>query len=131
MRFLIGLGAGILFGLGLIVARMTDPSRIQGFLDIFGQWDPRLAFVMVGAIAVHAPFAFWLRRRGKPFLADQLSLPHESRVDGRLLTGAAIFGIGWGLAGYCPVRASSPRRAAAPRRYSRYRCWQACGSSID
>jgi len=93
---------------------MTDPTRIKGFLDIFGNWDPRLAFVMIGAIAVHAPFVYLLKRRGKPYLADQLSLPRESRVDRRLLAGAAIFGIGWGLAGYCP----GPAIVAASRNAS-------------
>jgi uncharacterized membrane protein YedE/YeeE len=102
VRFLIGLASGALFGLGLAIAQMTDPSRIIGFLDLFGQWDPRLAFVMVGAISVHAPLAYLLRRRGKPFLAENLGIPPESRIDGRLVLGAAIFGVGWGLGGYCP-----------------------------
>ncbi len=102
MKFLIGLGAGVLFGLGLVIAKMTDPLRIIGFLDILGHWDPHLAFVMVGAIAVHAPFVFLLRRRGKPLLADKLSFAPESRVNTKLVLGAAIFGAGWGLGGYCP-----------------------------
>ncbi len=102
MKFLIGLATGGLFGLGLVIAQMTDPSRIIGFLDLFGHWDPRLMFVMVGAIAAHAPFVFWSKRRGKPFFADTLSIAPESRIDGRLVLGAAIFGVGWGLGGYCP-----------------------------
>jgi len=116
MKFLIGLAAGALFGLGLVIAQMTDPSRIIGFLDLFGQWDPRLAFVMVGAIAVHAPFVLLLRRRGKPFLANTLRIAPESRIDGRLVLGAAIFGVGWGLGGYCPgpaVVAASRHSSAA------------------
>ena len=111
MKFLIGLIAGALFGLGLVIAQMTDPRRIIGFLDLFGNWDPRLAFVMVGAIAVHAPFVFLLRRRGKPFSADKLSIPPETRIDRKLIFGAALFGVGWGLAGYCP----GPAIVAAPR----------------
>lgn len=102
MRFLIGLVAGAVFGSGLVCSQMTDPRRIIGFLDLFGQWDYRLALVMLGAIAVHAPFVFWLRRRKKPFLADSLSLPRETRIDRKLVIGAAIFGVGWGLGGYCP-----------------------------
>ena len=102
MKFLIGLTAGAVFGWGLVIAQMTDPRRIFGFLDVCGKWDPRLACVMLGAIAVHAPFVFWLRRRGKPFLADRLSFPSKTGIDRRLICGAAIFGIGWGLGGYCP-----------------------------
>jgi len=101
-KFLVGLVAGAVFGLGLVVAHMTDPERILGFLDVFGQWDPRLAAVMMGAIGVHAPFVFWLRRRGKPLLANNLSIPTEAPIDRRLVIGAVLFGVGWGIAGYCP-----------------------------
>lgn len=114
MKFLIGLAAGALFGLGLVIAQMTDPSRIIGFLDLFGKWDPRLAFVMVGAIAVHAPFVFLLRRRTKPLFADTLNITPESTIDGKLVLGAAIFGVGWGLGGYCP----GPAIVAASRHSS-------------
>ena len=102
MKFLIGLFAGGLFGLGLVVSEMVNPARILGFLDVFGHWDPSLAFVMMGAIAVHAPFIFGLRRRGKPLLAAQFSKPPRAPVDARLVLGAALFGVGWGIAGYCP-----------------------------
>lgn len=105
MRLMIGLFTGGLFGVGLVIARMTDPNRILGFLDVFGHWDPRLGFVMVGAIAVHAPFVAWSRRRTKPIWARSMHLPVQSRVDGRLVLGAALFGVGWGLAGYCPAPA--------------------------
>ena len=101
-KFLIGLVAGVVFGLGLVVAQMTDPQRILGFLDVFGKWDPRLFAVMLGAIGVHAPFVFWLRRRGKPLLANRLRIPTEARIDRKLVIGAALFGVGWGIAGYCP-----------------------------
>jgi len=110
MRFLIGILAGAIFGLGLVLAQMTDPSRILGFLDVFGHWDPRLALVMVGALAVHASSSYWIRRRGKPLLASSLHLPRQTSIDRRLMTGAALFGIGWGLAGYCP----GPAIVAAP-----------------
>jgi len=102
MKFLIGLFTGGLFGLGLVVSDMVNPARVLGFLDVFGNWDPSLAFVMLGAIAAHAPFIFGLRRRGKPLLATQFSRPPRAPVDSRLVLGAALFGVGWGIAGYCP-----------------------------
>jgi uncharacterized membrane protein YedE/YeeE len=101
MKFLVGCISGILFGAGLVIVQMTDPSRVLGFLDLL-DWDPRLGFVMLGAILVHAPFVLWLRRRGKPMMAQQLHLPVQSRIDRRLIIGAAVFGVGWGLGGYCP-----------------------------
>jgi len=102
MSFLIGLLSGLLFGTGLVVAQMTDPARVLGFLDVLGRWDPRLAFVMVGAITVHAPFVAWFKRRGKLIAAVQLDLPNESRINRQLVSGAVLFGLGWGLVGYCP-----------------------------
>jgi uncharacterized membrane protein YedE/YeeE len=102
MQLLIGLIAGGVFGAGLVVSQMTDPARVLGFLDVFGHWDPRLAFVMLGAIGVHAPVVAWLRRRGRPVFGSSLHLPERTRIDRRLVIGAAIFGVGWGLAGYCP-----------------------------
>ena len=95
--------AGLLFGVGLLVSGMTQPSKVLGFLDVTGDWDPSLAFVMVGAIAVHAPFARRaLRPRARPVLAEAFDLPRRQGVDGPLLAGAAIFGVGWGVSGYCP-----------------------------
>jgi uncharacterized membrane protein YedE/YeeE len=94
--------AGLVFGLGLGLSGMGDPARVIGFLDITGAWDPSLLFVMVGAIAAHAPLVRWIRGRGRPFLDAQLHLPVASRIDRRLIVGAAIFGVGWGLVGYCP-----------------------------
>ncbi|WP_437817582.1 DUF6691 family protein [Sorangium sp. So ce1078] len=103
--------AGALFAVGLGVSGMTQPKKVTGFLDVAGDWDPSLAFVMVGAISVHflayrvvrwqqrAPAA---RAPRFPLLADRMSLPTRTGVDARLLGGAALFGVGWGLAGYCP-----------------------------
>lgn len=94
--------AGLLFALGLGLGGMTDPARVQGFLDFTGAWDPTLAFVMGGALAVHAPLSWLIRRRKAPVLAPAFSWNSLTKVDGKLLTGSALFGVGWGLAGYCP-----------------------------
>lgn len=93
---------GLLFGLGLILSGMTDPSKVIGFLDIFGLWDPSLALVMGGAIAVGF-FAFALaKKRTVNFLGGALYLPTSSQIDKPLVIGAVLFGAGWGLAGFCP-----------------------------
>ena len=93
---------GLLFGWGLLLSGMTDPGKVQGFLDLFGAWDPSLAFVMGGAIAVGV-FAFALaRRRTTTFLGGALQLPTGRDIDKPLVVGSLIFGIGWGLAGFCP-----------------------------
>ena len=102
MRFLTTLFAGLLFGTGLILSGMANPKKVQNFLDIFGSWDPSLAFVMGGAILVTAP-GFWLvQKRTSPFFHDVFQLPARNDIDARLVTGAAIFGVGWGLGGLCP-----------------------------
>ena len=96
------LTAGTLFGAGLTVSGMTDPQRVRGFLDLFGQWDPTLAFVMGGAVLMMA-IAWQLRNRmGLPLFADKFVLPDRSDINVRLLGGSALFGIGWGLSGLCP-----------------------------
>jgi uncharacterized protein len=102
-------GCGLLFALGLGLAGMTQPSKVLGFLDIGGVWDPSLALVMLGAIAVHLPLAR-LRRRQGGAPADDIGCASDDNeadgtgtsIDGRLVIGAALFGIGWGLSGYCP-----------------------------
>jgi uncharacterized membrane protein YedE/YeeE len=94
--------AGLVFGVGLIVSGMTNPAKVIGFLDIAGNWDPSLAFVMAGAIFVGF-FAFaFARRRTTTFLGGALRLPETRDIDARLVGGAVAFGIGWGLAGFCP-----------------------------
>ena len=102
MKNLLTLISGLLFGFGLLLSGMADPAKVQNFLDLFGTWDPSLAFVMGGAIAVTMP-GFWLViRRNKPFFNDVFHLPSRTDLDARLITGAAIFGVGWGLGGFCP-----------------------------
>jgi uncharacterized membrane protein YedE/YeeE len=99
---LVSLSAGLLFGVGLVLAGMTQPQKVIGFLDFGGEWDPSLALVMLGAIAVHV-FAYRaIRGSAAPLFADEFALPTKRSVDTRLLLGSAVFGIGWGLAGYCP-----------------------------
>ena len=94
--------AGAMFALGLALGGMTVPAKVTGFLAIGGAWDPSLAFVMIGAIAVHAPLQRLIRRRGAPLLAERFHGPTTTAIDARLVAGAAIFGIGWGLSGDCP-----------------------------
>ena len=102
MRNLIALLSGLVFGLGLIAGGMTDPTKVKGFLDLFGAWDPSLALVMGGAIAVGA-FAFAAaKRRTTSWTGERMELPAITLIDGRLVVGGALFGIGWGIAGFCP-----------------------------
>jgi len=102
MNAVFSFGAGLVFGAGLILSGMTDPGKVIGFLDVAGSWDPSLALVMAGAILVGF-FAFRSAgRRGRTFLGGALHLPNRRDVDLRLLGGSAVFGIGWGLAGFCP-----------------------------
>ena len=102
MKAIIGLLCGLVFGVGLAMSGMTDTAVVLGFLDITGQWNPDLAFVMGGAVLVTLIAFRFILRMEHPVLNTRFSLPTSSVIDGRLLTGAAIFGIGWGLYGYCP-----------------------------
>ena len=102
MRNLFAALSGGLFGLGLMISGMTDTRKVQGWLDIFGDWDPTLAFVMGGAVIVMA-LAWLLRNRmAAPVFGEKFSLPDRSDIDPRLIIGSALFGIGWGIAGLCP-----------------------------
>ena len=102
MQLLMALLAGLVFGLGLIVSGMTDPSKVTGFLDLAGAWDPSLALVMGGAIGVGL-IAFRLARtRSQALLGGPMQLPTARQIDRRLVLGGLTFGVGWGLAGYCP-----------------------------
>jgi uncharacterized membrane protein YedE/YeeE len=102
MHILMALLAGLLFGIGLIVSGMTDPAKVVGFLDLAGNWDPSLGFVMGGAILVGA-FAFGIaRKRKQSLLGAPMRLPTATVIDRRLVLGSLAFGAGWGLGGYCP-----------------------------
>jgi hypothetical protein len=106
--------AGLLFAIGLGVSGMTQPAKVLAFLDVAGRWDPRLALVMLGAIGVHAPLARMILRRQSPVLAPAFSLPGRRDADRRLVIGAAVFGIGWGLAGLCPGPAVTTLASGKP-----------------
>lgn len=93
---------GLLFGVGLIVSGMTDPGKVLGFLDLFGAWDPSLAFVMGGAILVGLGAFAVAKRRTTSFLGGAMHLPQRRDIDRRLVVGSLTFGVGWGLAGFCP-----------------------------
>jgi hypothetical protein len=98
----VALAAGLLFGAGLVVGGMTSPDKVRGFLDVTGAWDPTLVFVMGGAVLLHT-VAYWLvKGRTSPVLADAFQIPSRKDIDAKLLLGAAIFGLGWGVGGYCP-----------------------------
>ena len=102
MQVFAALFAGLVFGIGLIVSGMANPAKVQGFLDLAGPWDPSLALVMAGAIAVGLPAFALAKRRKVSLLGTPLNLPANSAVDRRLLGGSLLFGVGWGLAGFCP-----------------------------
>jgi len=105
---------GTLFGFGLAVSEMIDPARVIGFLDVTGRWDPTLLFVMGGALAVTLPGFPLILRRARPLLAEFFALPTKSKLDGSLIAGAIIFGIGWGIAGFCPGPALAALASGSP-----------------
>lgn len=102
MKHLTQLLSGLLFGAGLAISGMTSPENVRGFLDFFGNWNPALAFVMGGAVVVHGLTYRWVRGRKSPIFEKSFAIPSRKDIDRRLVWGAALFGIGWGLGGYCP-----------------------------
>ena len=109
------LAAGLLFGLGLIVSQMANPAKVLGFLDLAGSWDPSLAFVMGGAVAIAAAAFAIARRRRTSLLGAPMSWPAATRIERSLLVGSAMFGIGWGLAGFCPGPALVAAASGQPK----------------
>jgi uncharacterized membrane protein YedE/YeeE len=102
MSFLVNLFLGLLFGIGLVISGMVDPAKVLNFLDLFGAWDPSLAFVMGGAVIV-AFFGYRLvLKQPAPITGGRFHLPKVTEIDRRLVVGAAVFGLGWGLSGFCP-----------------------------
>ena len=115
MQVLAALLCGLVFGAGLAISGMADPARVLGFLDVAGAWDPTLAFVMGGAVAVSALGYAVSRRRARPWLAAAFAIPTRRDVDASLVAGATLFGVGWGLVGLCPGPALADlARSSAP-----------------
>lgn len=109
------LGSGLVFGLGLVISGMTQPSKVLGFLDVFGNWDVTLAIVMAGALVVVVPGFAFLRRRDASILGATLHWPSRRAVDRSLIGGAVLFGIGWGLVGLCPGPALANLEGLSPK----------------
>ncbi|MCC2970435.1 DUF6691 family protein [Massilia sp. IC2-476] len=102
MKLVFVLLAGFVFGTGLVMSGLADPAKVLAFLDLAGRWDPSLLFTMGGALLVAWPAFAWASRRGRTLAGGPLHLPQKGNVDRRLILGSLVFGIGWGLAGYCP-----------------------------
>jgi len=117
MKVAAALLTGLLFGLGLALSGMLDPVRVQGFLDVTGAWDPSLAFVLGGAVGVSALGSLLARHVQHPLLAESFDIPSSRQIDAKLLGGSALFGIGWGLAGFCPGPALSALSLALPKAF--------------
>jgi uncharacterized protein len=107
--------AGLVFGIGLIISRMVSPAKVLGFLDLAGRWDPSLALVMAGAIAIGVVAFGWAHKRSVTLLGTPMLLPQAGTVDRRLVGGSLLFGVGWGLAGFCPGPALVALGAGQPK----------------
>ena len=107
MSKIVSFMSGIIFGVGLSISNMINPGKVLGFLNLFGQWDPSLIFVMLGAISVSAPIFFLYRNKNKPLFADNFSISTLKSIDKNLIIGSGTFGIGWGMVGFCPGPAIS------------------------
>jgi uncharacterized protein len=107
MSKIISLVSGIFFGVGLVISEMINPEKVLGFLDLFGNWDPSLAFVMIGALIVSSPLFHIIKNKEKPLFAQKFNYSNNKEVNNRLIVGSALFGAGWGLGGLCPGPAIS------------------------
>ena len=106
MNKIFSLLSGLIFGLGLTLSSMTNPAKVIGFLDITGNWDPSLMFVMIGAILISSP-VFYMLRNNKPLFALSFKIPKIKKIDSQLIFGSTLFGVGWGAVGFCPGPAIS------------------------
>jgi len=113
-QILTAFAVGVIFALGLTISEMINPGRVIGFLDVAGHWDPTLLLVMAGALVITVPIFPVILRRPKPLLAAQFTLPTKTRLDLPLVLGAAVFGAGWGLAGFCPGPALAALASGSP-----------------
>ena len=102
MSKIISLVCGVIFGIGLTVSQMIDPAKVLGFLNIFGDWDPSLAFVMIGALIISSPFFHLFKNNNKPIFSEKFSYSQTKEINKKLIVGSSLFGAGWGLAGLCP-----------------------------
>ena len=107
MNKIISLTAGIIFGIGLVVSEMVNPAKVLAFLDLFGNWDPSLAFVMIGALIVSSPLFHLIKNKEKPLLVEKFNYSKNKEINNKLIIGSALFGAGWGLGGLCPGPAIS------------------------
>ena len=107
MNKLISLISGTIFGIGLVVSQMINPEKVLGFLDLFGSWDPSLAFVMIGALIISSPLFHLIKNKEKPLFAEKFIYSNNKEINNKLVIGSALFGAGWGLGGLCPGPAIS------------------------
>ena len=107
MNIVVSLFCGIIFGIGLVISEMINPAKVLGFLNIFDEWDPSLAFVMVGALIISTPFFHLFKKKDKPIFATNFLISNATEIDKKLIIGSILFGAGWGLVGLCPGPAIS------------------------
>ena len=107
MNIIVSLFCGIIFGIGLVISEMINPVKVLGFLNIFGEWDPSLAFVMIGALIISTPFFHLFKNKDKPFFATNFLISNATDIDKKLMIGSSLIGAGWGLIGLCPGPAIS------------------------
>ena len=102
MSKLVSLFCGIIFGIGLVISQMINPAKVLGFLNLFGEWDPSLAFVMIGALIISSPLFHLFKNKEKPIFSSSFSISNKNEIDKELIFGSILFGAGWGLVGLCP-----------------------------